>query len=397
MADQTDEQVGTNLSELDDLEGISREQLKAALAPSNVAGTPVGAQYAANVEKVKWGIQWDVDAQPDQLEWPEETETLEPISLSQFRQALFTFPAGAGLGWDGIHPRALLRLPDDVLQQWLALFLKCEREGRWPAGFGVVVVVLLPKPDGGYRPIGLIPNTPRIWMRMRMRRPEAKRWETKCDRSYLYAGSGRGSTVAAWKQAARGELAAATGKGYAQVLLDLVKAFERIPYRVLVREATGLHYPLRMIRLAIATYRLPRVIRVGTAYSDLVVAIRGIVAGSGLATTEMRIVMIDIVDAALVQHPTITPTLFVDDLSSEKEGDDEQIVKELGGFNDAVTRRIHEDGMEVSQAKSVVSASSPSLGAAMVTSLRPHGIKHTLRVKSLGSAWRPGSEGTSRC
>ena len=217
-----------------------------------------------------------------------------------------------------------------------------------------------------------------------MRRPEAKKWETKCDRSYLYAGSGRGSTVAAWKQAARGELAAATGKHYAQALLDLVKAFERIPYRVLLREATRLRYPIRLIRLAIATYRLPRVIRVATACSDLVVAMRGIVAGSGLATTEMRIVMIDIVDAALTQHPSVTPTLFVDDLSSEKEGDDEEITKELGGFNDVVARRIHEDGMEVSQAKSVVSASSPSLGAAMVTSLRPHGIKHTLRVKSLG-------------
>ena len=98
VADQADEQVGTNLSELDDLEGISQEQLKAALAPSNADGTPVGAQYAANVEKVNWGIQWDVDACPDQLVWPDETDTLEPISLSQFRQALFTFPAGTGLG-----------------------------------------------------------------------------------------------------------------------------------------------------------------------------------------------------------------------------------------------------------------------------------------------------------
>ena len=137
----------------------------------------------------------------------------------------------------------------------------------------MVIVVLLPKNDGGFRPIGLIPNSPRIWMRLR--RPEAKRWEVKCDREYLYAGSGRGSTVAAWRQAARGELVAAIGKCYAQVLLDLVKAVERIPYRVPTREADRLGYPIRMIRLAIATYRLPRVIRIGTAFSDLVEAIKG--------------------------------------------------------------------------------------------------------------------------
>ena len=140
-----------------------------------------------------------------------------------------------------MHQRALLRLPDDVLLQWMALMLKCERFGRWPRQVGIVVVVLLPKADGGFRPIGLLPHLPRIWMRAR--RDEAKQWEVKCDRPFLYAGSGRGSTVAAWKQAARTEVAAASGDQYAQVLLDLVTAFERIPYRVLLREAVRLKYP----------------------------------------------------------------------------------------------------------------------------------------------------------
>ena len=142
---------------------------------------------------------------------------------------------------------------------------------------------------------------------MRARRDIAKQWERETDRDYLYAGSGKGSTVAAWKQAARAELAAANGSRYAQVLLDLVKAFERIPYRVLVREAKRLGYPLRLLRLAIATYKLPRVVRVGIAHSDLVWATRGIVAGSGNATSEMRLVMIDIVDSVMKRHPTIIP------------------------------------------------------------------------------------------
>ena len=122
---------------------------------------------------------------------------------------------------------------------------------------GVVVVVLLPKAEGGSRPIGLLPHLPMIWMRAR--RDEAKHWEAKCNRSFLYAGSGKGSTVAAWKQSARAEVAAASEEKYAQVLLDLVKAFERIPYRVLLREAKRLGYPMRILRLAIATYKPPRV------------------------------------------------------------------------------------------------------------------------------------------
>ena len=94
------------------------------------------------------------------------------------------------------------------------------------------------------------------------------------------------------------------------MLLDLVKAFERIPYRVLLREAIKLGYPLRLLRLAIAVYKLPRIVRVGIAVSDLIWATRGIVAGSGGATTEMRIVMIDIVDSALKVYMYVVPTFF---------------------------------------------------------------------------------------
>ena len=156
---------------------------------------------------------------------------------------------------------------------------------------------------------------------MRCRRDTAKVWEVKAERSYLYAGAGKGSTIAAWKQAARAEIARATDLKYAQVLLDLVKAFERIPYRVLLREAAKLGDPLRLLRLAIATYRLPRSIRVGEALADLAYALRGIVAGSGAATTEMRLVMITFVDAGLPLFPSIGPTLFVDDLSLERDGE----------------------------------------------------------------------------
>ena len=76
---------------------------------------------------------------------------------------------------------------------------------------------------------------------------------------------------------------------------------------VLLREARRLDYPLRLLRLAITTYKLPRVIRVNEAISDLVWAVRGIVAGSGLATSEMRLVMINIVEQALVAHPSGHP------------------------------------------------------------------------------------------
>ena len=61
--------------------------------------------------------------------------------------------------------------------------------------------------------------------------------------------------MAASKQAARAELAVALQVGYAQVLLALVKAFERIPHFALVREASALGNLGCMVKLAVATYR----------------------------------------------------------------------------------------------------------------------------------------------
>ena len=44
----------------------------------------------------------------------------------------------------------------------------------------------------------------------------------------MYAGVARGADFAAWKQVARDELARATGANYAETLLDLVKAIDRV-------------------------------------------------------------------------------------------------------------------------------------------------------------------------
>ena len=46
-------------------------------------------------------------------------------------------------------PVPFFRLYDDTLYLCMAFFEKCERHGCWPKGVGVVVVVPLPKAEGG--------------------------------------------------------------------------------------------------------------------------------------------------------------------------------------------------------------------------------------------------------
>ena len=61
-------------------------------------------------------------------------------------------------------------------------------------------------------------------------------------------------------------------------------------------------------------------------------ACRGITAGSGFATFEMRLIMIRIVDRALHWYPQVEPTLYVDDLSAERSGTREEVRSEVTGF-----------------------------------------------------------------
>ena len=76
-----------------------------------------------------------------------------------------------------------------------------EALGEWPALLGIVLICLIPKTDGGRRPIGLLPSLIRLWMRARL--SVAREWQKQNERSYFYAGAKKGADVASWKQAAR--------------------------------------------------------------------------------------------------------------------------------------------------------------------------------------------------
>ena len=98
----------------------------------------------------------------------------------------------------------------------------------------------------------------------------------------------------------------------------------------------------------------------------------------------MRLAMISIVDSALKWVPTIAPTLFVDDLSAEVDGDEEAVVEQLGTFTRLVMLNIATDGMEVNKIKSLVSASSPALADKIIEKLGDDPIAKARRVRSLG-------------
>ena len=97
-----------------------------------------------------------------------------------------------------------------------------------------------------------------------------------------------GAQRAAWQAAFRAEAAAAGHGEYGQILFDLVKAFEKIPRQHLVTAAARHGYDLRILRLSLAAYRIPRTIDIDGVASRCITAVLGIIAGSGYATAETQ-------------------------------------------------------------------------------------------------------------
>ncbi len=174
------------------------------------------------------------------------------------RRAAKSFPIGTGLGGDNISPRAIDRRSDKAITMLARLYRLAEWLGTWPALMHLILIVLLPKPDGGRRPIGLFPTLIRVWMRARV--DIAKAWDAAHQIAGCFGGPGMGAQRAAWQAAYRSEVAAQDGLHFAQSLLDLVKAFEKIPHEHIQAAAIKHGYCLCTLLLSLASYKLPQTI-----------------------------------------------------------------------------------------------------------------------------------------
>ena len=131
----------------------------------------------------------------------------------------------------------------------------------------------------------------------------------------IFGGAGMGAQKAAWQVAFSAEAVALTDIDMAESLIDLVKAFETVPHYVLATAAKAKGYPTVLLRLCLAAYRAPRTIGVDGIYSRETVATREITAGSGTATSELRVLLLEMMcELGDRWSLKLTVKLYVDDL-----------------------------------------------------------------------------------
>jgi ribonuclease HI len=373
-----------------------------------VEGPSLGLQQVIDADLETWSLIWrrfETSASAPWRDlsegWEEELSWAAPlpaITGEQIVEASKLFKANTGLGSDYFCPVWVAWLSRPLLDAFAELFMNLERLGFWPQQVQQILIALIPKADGGRRPIGLLPTLIRIWEKVR--RPIMATWRCSVERSYNWAARGRSPQAAVWKVALQDEAALTRGERSAAGLVDLAKAFEQVQLELVWRCGLRLHLPPRILRLILETFAFARRLVLSGAVSEAVNTLSAILAGGGYATDALFVVLVQPCDELILEHPSASLCFFIDDLTVHVTGAEAEVA---GLLHNALTGCISklEDDLEFKvsraapgrcdkKAKTVGVASIASLTKVMAPKLKTLGVSMQRRVKFLGVDYAAG-------
>ena len=259
---------------------------------------------------------------------------------------------------------------------------------------------LIPKTDGGRRPIGVLPSIVRIWERVRI--PVIQEWRRQNSRNYDWASQGRSSEGAAWHQSLIDEAATANGLASASTLMDLAKAFEMISLHHVWAAGIRHGFPLDLLVLILEAFAFARTLVYQGSVSEPTLTLSAVLAGGGFAQVALYLVMIDPLDRVQAAYTIgLTLCLYVDVIGVHVVEHEETVATTLAACIDELIHMLEDDlGMKVSRretwsgsgkAKTVVAVSSQALARRMTTSMRRLGIAIARKAKHLGIDFGPGA------
>ena len=177
------------------------------------------------------------------------------------------------------------------------------------------------------------------------------------------------------------------------MLVDLTKAFETVSHQALIDAATKKGYPLLLLKLALDAYRIDRAIGIDGTFSQRLKATQGITAGSALATTELKLLLLDVIAEVNTNFGgDLGVTLYVDDLTISARGSTACVTSTLARATDQVVAHFQRLGMIVSQKKSVVVASSHATARRIASYVTSRAIRPRSRAKLLGVGTAGGNK-----
>ena len=221
----------------------------------------------------------------------------------------------------------------------------------------------------------------------------AKKWEKDHADPAIHAGEAMGAQRAAWQIAFQAENAHLTDQHYAQALLDLVKCFEKIPHEELITAAKKHNYCLWTLRMTLAAYRCPRTVGIDGVYSRTIVATCGITAGAGHATTELKVLLLDLILDAYKFLSDTRLILYVDDLTVQCTAGKTEVTYSIARATAWIIRYFEQKlKVQVSATKSVMIGSTTDVARKACKKMNTNKIKPARQGKTLGMSTAGGAK-----
>ena len=127
-----------------------------------------------------------------------DEEPLPPLSNDAFRERCDAFKLKTGIGSDGFHPKHWARLSETGVSAIVSFLILVEGSLYWPEQASWQFYFLIPKTEGGLRPIGIMASLVRVWEQLR--KPVMAKWLAEQGRSYDWAVVGRSAEAAVWAE-----------------------------------------------------------------------------------------------------------------------------------------------------------------------------------------------------
>ena len=379
-------------------------------------GAPQGGgscpSAAADQAASKWGAIWQVgdeEAQEAPRPWlaplPPEEEPLLALREQrvEFRSVCRAFKARTGLGVDRVHPHLWGRTSDEGVDTVLGFLDLVEDSLLWPSQLMWLFYHLIPKVDGGDRPIGVLAAIVRAWEGLRM--PVMNQWLRSIERDYDWAAAGRSAEQAVWEQLVHAEALDADDDSpgaitSATLLLDLVKCFDRLRLEHVWRWGCYWGAPRRLLRVILVVFSFCRRLVVEKSFSVELRTITAIVAGSRFSCAILHMVLVWPCDRLLALWPSVSLAKFVDDLSLRVQGCASHVADVVPRVLDNVIDMTKSLDLEVSRGtrwvtggKTKALVSHTSLWKRLEVPLRRRGVALVSGARNLGVDHRAAKAG----
>ena len=359
-------------------------------------------QGSVDSEMLIWTGIWEVFKGSASAPWRDmeilPEDRLPPIQGTDLARCAKYYSERTGRGCENVHPRWFGWLSPRLLDCFAALMMIMEASGFWPQQVMTILIALIPKSDGGRRPIGLLPAFVRLWEAVR--NPHVVRWRSENTRSYNWAAKGRSAQSAVWKAALESEAAAARGEDSGSTLIDLVKAYERVKLEHVWRAGVRMNFPKVILKLMLESFAFERILKIGDAYSEGVFSLSAILAGGKYATDALFLVLVGPMDDLAILYPSVSLCTFVDDITLHVWGDSYTVAAILPSSTSWLIDRLEVDlDMRVSRAKpwgrdgskkTVATFSSKNLHQRLEPTMRALGVATPAQVKLLGCDFAAG-------